>query len=110
MVEYLALLKLGVLLLWHMRTILTLKRFIPGIEKTILASIESSIAFFEQSSLIVVVERIVIWRKLRTNQDIRSVTTTEPSGVVSNRLSVFPKWVASLKDESTALKALLTNL
>ena len=112
MVEDLTRLKLGVLLLWHKSTLdlTSLERTILSIEAPILASIEGSISFFEQIQLIAVVEQLLIRRKLRTNQDIRGVTTTGPSSVVFNRLTVFPKCVGSLKYESTALKALLTNL
>ena len=112
MVKHLTTLKLGVLLIWHnpILNLTTTNSSIRGVEETILSSVESSIAFFELGFLILVVERIVIRRKLRTNEYIRSITTTEPSRVVSNRLSIFPKRMASLKDESAALEALLTDL
>ena len=61
MIEYLAPLKLGVLLLWHnFILLLTNKRPILSIEETILTSVEREIALcdslFEQLSLVVVVE------------------------------------------------------
>ena len=115
MIEHLTLLKLGVLLAGDISVgIFTRSIFSTyiNVEETILSPIESSIStiLFEQPFLIVVVESIVSWRKLRTNEYIRRITTTEPSSVVSNRLTIFSKWVASLKDESTALEALLTDL